>query len=87
MTTRLAGLARQKEILLMRSALGRLRLRVATERVRGSGPATAASRLGSIFRIANFFLGLRRAGATVRYRTDAGAPPAYPRVSTKEQSK
>ena len=65
MSARLDALAREKEILLMRSSLGRLRLRIAAERVRGSRAAVIVQRIASIARLVRF--------ATVRYRTDRSA--------------
>ena len=44
MSARLSALAREKEILLLRSSLARLRLRIASERIRSSPVAVAAAR-------------------------------------------
>ena len=59
MSTRLAALAREKEVLLMRSTLGRLRLRLATQRV-------TATPLAWVARIAGALLASRASRRTVR---------------------
>ena len=56
MSARLQALAREKEILLLRSSLGRLRLRVASERIRTSRAAVAASRVAWVARLARNLL-------------------------------
>jgi hypothetical protein len=59
MSTRLDALAREKELLVMRSSLARLRLRVAAERVRGSRAVVIAQRISSLARLARFLVGKR----------------------------
>lgn len=59
MTTRLAQLGREKEVLLMRSTLGRLRLRLASQRA-------AATPVVRIARIVRALLAFRAARRTVR---------------------
>ena len=60
MSSRLDALAREKEVLLMRSTLGRLRLRIAAERVRGSRAVLVARRMSSLARLLRL-LGRKRA--------------------------
>ena len=56
MSARLRALAREKELLLLRSSLGRLRLRVASERLRTSRAAVTASRVAWVARLARNLL-------------------------------
>jgi hypothetical protein len=59
MSERRDALAREKEMLLLRSALGRLRMRLAAERIRGTRGALFATRIAWVARLGRAILASR----------------------------
>ena len=71
MSASLETLAREKEILVMRSALCRLRLRLAKQRARGAPAVRLARRIASVVRIAYAVSGAVRDRAVSNRRREA----------------